>query len=152
MLLPVLMFEPIFYTVSETTATGIAISKRPFFSLLAAAGACLTNFIGNWWLTPLWGPAGAALSTAVSYLVFYVLRTACSIHVFPIRYPILPFLISCAALAGFVFCSRLHFFDLLDIPLFLGVLLVIVLCHRADIRFLWKHIHTLIEKKKGDCL
>ena len=83
-LLPFLMFGPILYTVSETTATGIAIEKRPVYTVLISAGACLANFLGNLLLTPTLGALGAAISTACSYLVFFVLRTTAFQRIFPV--------------------------------------------------------------------
>lgn len=79
-LLPCLGF-PLLYTLSETTVIGIGITRRSGFAMLAAALAFLVNLSGNWWLIPIWGAAGAAVSTCVSFWLFLILRTEFSIYV-----------------------------------------------------------------------
>lgn len=72
---------PLLYTLSETTVVGIGISRRSSFSMLAAGIAFAVNLAGNWWLIPIYGAAGAAVSTCVSFWIFFVLRTEFSIYV-----------------------------------------------------------------------
>lgn len=70
---------PLLYTLSETTVVGIGISRRSSFAMLAAVIAFAVNLVGNWWLIPAYGAAGAAVSTCVSFWVFLFLRTEFSI-------------------------------------------------------------------------
>lgn len=72
---------PLLYTLSETTVVGIGVTRRTKFSLLATLFAFIINLFGNWWLIPIWGAAGAAVSTCVSFWVFLLLRTEFSIYV-----------------------------------------------------------------------
>jgi len=58
---------------------GIGISRRSSFSMLAALIAFAINLVGNWLLIPRFGAAGAAVSTCISFWVFFVLRTEFSI-------------------------------------------------------------------------
>lgn len=69
------LFGPLLYTLSETTAIGITISRRTILSMLASVIAMLINAIGNFLLVPRLGAAGASVSTAISFGVFYVLKT-----------------------------------------------------------------------------
>lgn len=71
---------PLLYTLSETTVVGIGISRRSSFSMLAALIAFVVNVAGNFWLIPLFGAKGAAISTCVAFLIFFVLRTEFSIY------------------------------------------------------------------------
>src|SRR5690554_5558832 len=71
---------PLLYTLSETTVVGIGISRRSSFSMLAAITAFAVNLVGNWWLIPHFGAGGAAVSTCVSFWVFFLLRTEFSIY------------------------------------------------------------------------
>nr|WP_269750169.1 polysaccharide biosynthesis C-terminal domain-containing protein [Halomonas pacifica] len=68
------------YTLSETTVVGIGISKRTGFAMLAAISGFAINLVGNWLLIPHFGAAGAAVSTCISFWVFFVLRTEFSIY------------------------------------------------------------------------
>lgn len=80
-LITICLIAPLLYTLSETTAVGIAIVRKTFFSMLAATGAMFTNLVGNYLLVPDYGALGAAASTAVAFIVFYVLRTEFSCFV-----------------------------------------------------------------------
>lgn len=69
------LLGPLFYTLSETTAVGIAIARKTSLSMLASICAMLANALGNYLLVPIYGAAGAAVSTAFSFWLFYILRT-----------------------------------------------------------------------------
>ena len=74
-ILPFLIFNPIMYTISETTVTGLVFKKKSKVQVIVAVGACLTNIIGNYLLVPIFKCQGAAISTGISYIVFFSLRT-----------------------------------------------------------------------------
>lgn len=74
-ILPFLIFNPIMYTISETTVSGLVFMKKSKVQVVVALGACLTNIIGNIILVPKLGCQGAAISTGLSYIVFFTLRT-----------------------------------------------------------------------------
>jgi O-antigen/teichoic acid export membrane protein len=70
-----LLFVPVMYTVSETTALGIGFSKKTKFGLYVSIISVVINIIGNYLLIPDFGARGAAISTCISYLVFFWMRT-----------------------------------------------------------------------------
>lgn len=72
------LLGPLFYTLSETTAVGITIARKTKLSMLASIGAMIVNVMGNYILIPRIGAIGAAISTAFSFWVFYILRTELS--------------------------------------------------------------------------
>lgn len=74
-IMPFLMFNPIMYTISETTVVGINFSHRSYMHIIIAIVSCITNFIGNTILVPIYGCRGAAVSTGISYIVFFLIRT-----------------------------------------------------------------------------
>ena len=150
-ILPFLMFEPIMYTISESTVTGIVVQKKTGYQVLVATGACLTNFFGNWLLTPLMGPQGAAISTGVSYIVFFGLRTYFSNRVFPIKYGIPRFVVCVAVLFAFAAYASNHSFTLVYIPMYLGVVGMVFLSYRKDLGIIFASVRPLISgfrKKK----
>lgn len=77
-ILPFLIFNPIMYTISETTVNGLVFIKKSKMQVVVAVGACATNIIGNTILVPRLGSQGAAISTGISYIVFFTLRTLIS--------------------------------------------------------------------------
>lgn len=90
--LPFLIFNPIMYTISETTCSGIGISKKSYLNIIVGLGACTVNFLGNMILVPMIGTKGAAISTGISYFVFWALRTYFSNKYYYIDYKIHKFL------------------------------------------------------------
>lgn len=70
---------PLLYTLSETTVIGIGITRRSSFAMLASILAFIVNILGNLWLIPIYGAAGAAVSTCISFWFFFLLRTEFSI-------------------------------------------------------------------------
>lgn len=74
-LLPMLIFIPIMYTLSEITVVGINFMKKPKFHIIISIAVCVINIIGNFVLIPHLGAKGAAVSTGISYVIFFLLRT-----------------------------------------------------------------------------
>ncbi|MDC5466880.1 oligosaccharide flippase family protein [Acinetobacter baumannii] len=69
------LLGPLFYTLSETTAVGIALTRKTKLSMMASVGAMLVNLLGNYLLVPKYGAIGATASTAFAFWCFFILRT-----------------------------------------------------------------------------
>lgn len=72
---------PLFYTLSETTVVGIGIARKSAYAMLACILALFVNMFFNFILIPIYGAAGAASSTALSFWAFLIFRTEFSILV-----------------------------------------------------------------------
>lgn len=101
-ILPFLIFNPIMYTISETTVNGLVFMKKSKMQVVVAVGACITNIVGNTLLVPQLGCKGAAISTGLSYIVFFTLRTVLSNRYFKVdfklkKFYILTFIVCCYA-------------------------------------------------------
>lgn len=79
-ILPFLIFNPIMYTVSETTVVGIVFMKKSNMHIVVASISCLVNILGNTILVPAYGCRGAAISTGIAYIVFFISRTLIANH------------------------------------------------------------------------
>lgn len=134
-ILPFLMFEPMMYTISETTATGIAVQKKSLYQVVVAGGACIVNFFGNLWLTPLMGAQGAAISTGVSYVVFFALRTAMANRVFKVHYRVKRFSLVIAALFMFAIYGSSHAFSAIQVLMFFGVMGIVAVAYNKDFAY-----------------
>ena len=91
---------PLLYTLSESTAVGIGISRRSSFALLATLIAFLVNLLGNWIMIPHFGAAGAAASTCIAFWSFFTLRTEFSIYLWQSFPRLLLYVYSGFAVAG----------------------------------------------------
>ena len=96
-IMPFLIFMPMMYTLSETTVIGLNFSKKTKWHILIASIACMANIIGNFILVPPYGAAGAAVSTGLSFVIFFVLRTHLSLKYYYVDYGLkrVYFLIGC---------------------------------------------------------
>lgn len=143
-IIPFLMFEPIMYTISETTATGIVVQKKSKYQLMIAGVSCITNFFGNWLLTPLMGARGAALSTGVSYIVFFAMRTILANKVFYVDYSLKKFMVVSVALLLFAYYGSSHYFSMLQIFMCIGVLAIVLICYSCYVSDMLLYAQKLI--------
>lgn len=75
------MAYPLFYTLSETTAVGLGVTRKSIYAMVASIIAALVSLVSNYLLVPLYGAAGAAISTAIAFWIFLICRTEFSCHV-----------------------------------------------------------------------
>lgn len=73
--------QPLFYTLSEVTCVGIGITRRTMLSLWSTLAALSVNVVLSLALVPRYGAAGAAISNATAFLIFFVARTEASAFV-----------------------------------------------------------------------
>lgn len=85
-IMPFLIFMPVMYTISETTGIGIGFKKKTKYSLIISIVICIFNIVGNFFLVPLLGGKGAAISTGLSYVLFLLLRTFVGVKLFYIDF------------------------------------------------------------------
>ena len=134
---------PLLYTLSEATGVGIGITRGSSFAMLAALLALATNLLGNWLLVPLYGAAGAAVSTCVSFWVLFVFRTEFAIYLWKPAPRLQLYGFSALAVAG----ASIH--TLLGVdggmwmrPLWAILLLVTFLSFKSELREAWEYIAT----------
>lgn len=72
--------QPLLYTLSEVTCIGISITRRTMLSVWVTLAALFTNVALNLWLVPTHGAAGALISNAIAYVVFFIARTEASAY------------------------------------------------------------------------
>ncbi|MNR06050.1 hypothetical protein D3C85_1221080 [compost metagenome] len=69
------MAYPLFYTLSETTVVGLGVARKSSYVMLAALIGCATGVTGSYFLIPLYGASGAAVSSAIAFWIFFFCRT-----------------------------------------------------------------------------
>lgn len=122
-IVPCLIFNPIMYTISETTVGGIVFKKKSSMQIVVAIIACVTNICGNSFLVPLLGGRGAAISTGISYIVFFIARTLIANKYFPVNWKLKKFFL----LTGIVLVYTLYntFYENVGISV-LGYLVILI--------------------------
>jgi len=141
LLMPFLVFIPLFYTISETTVIGINFMKKTKWHILIAVTACLVNIIGNWILVPEYGALGASISTAFAYTVFFTTRTVISQKYYQVRYPLFKIYIMTMIVSLYAFYSIINLNKLLNFAV--GFIPIIFLC-----LIFYKNLINLISNRK----
>ena len=73
-IVPYLVLMPVFLSFAEVGGIGINLSRKTFLQSIITFVVIILNLGGNYLLVPIYGAKGAAISTAFSYTVFFILR------------------------------------------------------------------------------
>ena len=151
-ILPMLIFNPIMYTISETTVVGLVFKKKSKLQVVVAVGACLTNLIGNIILVPKLGCQGAAISTGLSYIVFFVLRTLLSNRYFYVEYQLKKFGILTVIVLLYALYNTFNEFGVLSVLGFGGCMFVLIKLYWPEIiwglNYIRENINILKKNKQ----
>lgn len=120
-ILPFLIFNPIMYTISETTVGGLVFLKKSKLQVVVAIGACISNIIGNAILVPKLGCRGAAISTGISYIVFFTLRTVLSNYYYFVDFKLRKFYILTIIVSLYALYNTFIYFNI-------GTLIGYIIC------------------------
>lgn len=104
-LITLCLFSPLLYTLSEVSSVGIAIVKKTKYSMYTLIIAMVFNIVGNYYLVPSYGATGAAVSTAFSFWIFYIIKTELSRKIW----------IDIHSLKAYIIITILLFFSILNV-------------------------------------
>ena len=147
-IIPFLIFLPICNVLGETTSIGISFKKKPKYFLYIMIISSICNIVGNILLIPIWGAKGAAIASAISYIIMFIMKTVQSSKLYKINFLykrlfILFFITSIYAMSStFLISSWVNYL--------LGMICYIILMfsYRNEIYQLFTYIKSLNEKNK----
>lgn len=131
-MIPFLCLSPIMLTISDTTVIGITFSKKSYLQIIVSAVACATNIVGNTLLVPIMGGVGAAISTGLSYIVFFAVRTILSNRYFPMKWGMGKFSLITLLFLAYAWYNTFHSFGMITVLGYV-VILVIMVCNYRDV-------------------
>jgi len=140
-ILPCLCFNPIMFTISETTVSGINFAKKSYLHVWVALIACFVNIVGNVILVPVLGGRGAAISTGLSYIVYFATRTYFSNKYFKVDFKLKRFAFITMVAFGFALYNTFISFGFGTVLFCLLCLFILFVLYRAEI---FEGISTLI--------
>ncbi|MGE1101271.1 lipopolysaccharide biosynthesis protein [Peribacillus simplex] len=143
-IMPFLIFMPIMYTISETTVLGINFKKKPQYHIIIALLSAIASILGNVILVPIYGATGAAISTGLAYILFFVIRTIISNRFYKVNYELKKFYFMTLSLSLFAFYATFNNLDAMYLFLGLINLTLLVIIYRNNIILL----KDLIKKNK----
>ncbi|GAB6099406.1 oligosaccharide flippase family protein [Halanaerocella petrolearia] len=122
MIMPFLVLMPMMYTISETTVIGISFAKKPKWNILIAGVSCIVNVLGNSILVPRIGAKGAAISTGLSYVVFFTMRTIISLKYYKVNYELKKFYLMLLLLISYATYASFYQWNIIN--LFIGLIIL----------------------------
>lgn len=131
-MIPFLCLSPIMLTISDITVIGITFSKKSYLQIIVVAVACAANIMGNTLLVPIMGGIGAAISTGLSYIVFFAMRTFLSNMYFPMKWDVGKFSIIVLLFLAYAWYNTFHSFGAVTVLGYVMILAIIV-CNYQDI-------------------
>ena len=131
-LVPFLIYIPIMYTTSETTGMGIGFTRKTSYSIIVSGVSAGINFIGNYLLVPKYGALGACISTAVSYMVFFWVKTMISRKLWW-KFNLKAYIVNSAFMGVYSFLTLFTNNFFLELPL----ALMILVYNYPSIKYLW---------------
>lgn len=148
--IPFLMFNPIMYTLSETTVNGLYFKEKSYWHVVITITSCVVNIIGNSLLIPRFGISGAAISTGLSYIVFFELRTFLANRYYKVNYGLERTRIILLLTVVFAVKCMNSKTDIITCIMYLIIVLAIAFLYHKTIRFMWNYfITSLIDKIKN---
>lgn len=146
-ILPFLIFNPIMYTISETTVGGLVFMKKSKLQVVVSIGACVTNIIGNTILVPIYGGRGAAISTGLSYIVFMTLRTVLAGRYYYVDFKLKRFYTVTLVAVLYALYNTFVIFNAGSVIGYFIAMSVLALLYRDAIRTGWEEIRAMIAKR-----
>ncbi len=131
-----LLFIPLFSLLSEIVIVGNFLTTKSKFNVLIAAVSVITNLFFCYWLIPIFGATGAAISLALTYFVFFFARLFFSFKYYAFKIVWLKFAVGLLLLIASILS-----------PTFLGnynilgriiIDLILLLCFRSELYFVIK--------------
>jgi O-antigen/teichoic acid export membrane protein len=132
------------YVVSETTVLGINLTKKTYWHIVVTGISALTNFMGNQILVPMLGARGAAISTGLSYVLFFVLRTLIAEKLYPIGFDLKKIYAGTFTISVVAFCGTFLRNSLIFLSLSIAGIFLILTLYKDDIAFLKNNLKNFI--------
>lgn len=133
-MIPFLCLSPIMLTISDTTVIGITFSKKSFLQIIVSAAACVTNIAGNMLLVPVFGGIGAAISTGLSYIVFFAMRTILSNRYFPMKWGLGKFFAITVLFLVYALYNTFRDFGIVTVLGYVSILAVLIVTYQDVIK------------------
>lgn len=139
-IVPFLVYVPIMFTISETTVIGINFFKKTKWHILIAVIACLSNITFNWILVPDYGGVGAAISTGLSYVIFFTFRTFISLKYYKVDYKLYKIYIMIALIGLYGGYSLFNYSFFINLLIGTELILILVLLYIQEFVSILKKI------------
>ncbi len=147
-IIPFLSLMPVLSILFEMTGQGIKFKKKPVYFNYASAAAIVCNLAGNLLLVPRYKGIGAALATALTYIVYFAIGTCFANKCYPVDYKFRNLIIGLVAYISYAFYATFTSDEWMNITV--GVILIIleIVLNRKVAAALWGYCADFIKGHK----
>ena len=138
-IMPFLVFMPIMWVISEISVIGINFKKKTHWHIWITTISAAVNLIGNIMLVPILGAKGAAISTGISYIVFFFLRTIISRKLYSVEYYLRKTSISIIILCCFAFYATFISYNISHIIIGITLLVCFSMLYYKQFQQIWRY-------------
>ena len=143
-IIPFLTLMPILSIMFEMTGQGVKfVGKIKYFNY-ASLVAIICNLIGNRLLVPSLRGIGAALATAVTYIVYFAIGTYYSKKCYPVKYRFREFVISLLLYIAYAAYATLTKDQLMSALIGVAALIICCIVNRRTLISLWVYCVSFI--------
>ncbi len=125
-IIPFLTLMPIFAMMFEITVQGIKFQKKNMYLNIASAVTIVCNICGNAILVPRLAGVGAAITTGLSYIIYFAIGSFFSERVYRVRYDFIRTAVDGILLVILAFAAS--FIDSIVITTVMAIGLILAVC------------------------
>lgn len=140
-IIPFLSLMPVLSILFEMTGQGIKFKKKPIYFNYASAVAICCNLTGNLLLVPRYKGVGAAIATAVTYIVYFAIGTYFANKCYPVGYDYRHFALMLAVYTAYAAYATVCENEWMNIAAGCVLMLVLFVINRKVIKGLISYIH-----------
>lgn len=147
-IIPYLSLMPVLSILFEMTGQGCKFVGKVKYFNYASLAAIICNLVGNTLLVPVLGGIGAALATAVTYVVYFLLGTYFSNRCYPIDYDLKKLIISLVLYGAYA--TYATWSDNIWLSAGIGMIMLVIHCiiNRKTLSSLWKYCISFLKGLK----
>ena len=107
---------------------------KSYLQIIVSAVVCAANIAENTLLVPIIGGVGAAISTGLSYIVFFAMRTILSNKYFPMKWGMGKFSLITLLFLAYAWYNTFHSFGMVTVLGYVTIFAIMVFNYRDVIR------------------
>lgn len=144
-ILPFIIFQPILYTLSETTVVGLNFKKKSKAQLCITISSLLFNIAINILLTKKFGIIGTSVAVGLSYIFFLTMRSLLSYHYYKVDYHFSKMYTSIFMLFGFALIHTLFPGELASYLIVIILYLCVCIMYKGVIGYGFNKLHSILK-------
>ncbi|MBO4903733.1 MAG: oligosaccharide flippase family protein [Lachnospiraceae bacterium] len=147
-IIPFLSLMPVLSILFEMTGQGVKFTKKPIYLNYASVAAICCNLAGNLMLVPRYHGVGAAIATAITYIVYFAIGTYFAEKCYPVGYAYGRFAAGLGLYMIYAAYATVSTNEWVCAGTGVGLIIVLMLINRKVAAALWGYGMDMIKDRK----